>query len=50
LKNRYKRDSQQKKIRSQIETYNFLYQKTLRQNEAISSSLPEANNKLVVAS
>ena len=50
LKNRYKRDSQQKKIRSQIETYNFLYQKTLRQNEAISASLPEANDKLIVAS
>ncbi|MBS1666552.1 MAG: polyphosphate kinase 1 [Bacteroidetes bacterium] len=55
LSNKYKRDNRQKKVRSQIEIYNFLYQKTTRQieiqNEAISHvTIPETSNQEVVAS
>jgi len=55
LSNKYKRDNRQKKVRSQIEIYNFLYQKTTRQieiqNEALShESIPDPSNQELVAS
>ncbi len=50
LRNKYKRDKQQKKVRSQIEIYNYLYQKTAKHNEATSLPLPEAAEKVLAAS
>jgi polyphosphate kinase len=50
LKNKYKRDRQQKKVRSQIEIYNYLYQKTVKHNEATNLALPETTEKALAAS
>ena len=36
LQNKYKKDRSQKKIRSQIEIYNYLYQKTMKNQEPAS--------------
>lgn len=47
LNNKYKRDKQQKKIRSQIEIYNYLYQKTVKHTDATTLQLTETTNKAV---
>ena len=49
LSNTYKRDKQQKKVRSQIEIYNYLYQKTAKQSETIIAQLNEQIDKPVAA-
>jgi polyphosphate kinase len=41
LSNEYKRDKLQKKVRSQIEIYNYLHQKTVKSMEAITMSIGE---------
>jgi hypothetical protein len=41
LNNEYKRDHAKKKVRSQIEIYNYLYQKNLRSAETTFQSLKE---------
>jgi polyphosphate kinase len=49
LNNEYKHDKQQKKIRSQIEIYNYLYQKTAKHAEAATIQLNEITDKAVAA-
>ena len=47
LSNQYKRDYTKKKIRSQIEIYNFLHQKIVRSTEPIYLPLPEISSGIV---
>jgi polyphosphate kinase len=47
LSNKYKRDHEKKKIRSQIEIYNYLFQKNIRNTEATYPSLKELNSEVV---
>lgn len=47
LSNEYKRDHAKKKIRAQIEIYNYLHQKNIKISEAVTLSLPEANREIV---
>ena len=47
LSNQYKRDHTKKKIRSQIEIYNFLHQKIVRSTEPIYLPLPEISSGIV---
>ncbi|HTQ64879.1 MAG TPA: polyphosphate kinase 1 [Puia sp.] len=49
LLNEYKRDSSKKKIRSQIEIYNYLHQKNIKSAETILLPLPESNKEMVSA-
>jgi polyphosphate kinase len=42
LSNTYKRDKKEKKVRSQIEIYNYLYQKNAKHNETATMQLPES--------
>jgi polyphosphate kinase len=49
LSNRYKRDQSKKKIRSQIEIYNYLHQKTIKTAEITQILLPEINIEAVSA-
>jgi len=49
LNNKYKRDNQQKKIRSQIDIYNYLFQKTVKHTEAVTVQLNEITEKAVAA-
>lgn len=49
LSNEYKRDHAKKKIRSQIEIYNYLHQKTIKSTETVFLPLPEANSEVVSA-
>ncbi|MDR3712006.1 MAG: polyphosphate kinase 1 [Puia sp.] len=44
LQNKYKRDQSQKKVRSQIEIYNYLYQKTMKNTEPVPSQQPSIIN------
>jgi polyphosphate kinase len=47
LTNQYKRDHSKKKIRSQIEIYNYLHQKNMKNTETILMPVPELNPELV---
>jgi polyphosphate kinase len=47
LTNQYKRDHSKKKIRSQIEIYNYLHQKNMKNAETILMPVPELNPELV---
>ncbi len=49
LSNRYKGDQSKKKIRSQIEIYNYLHQKTIKTAEIAQILLPEINIEAVSA-
>ncbi len=46
LNNEYKRDQSKKKIRSQIEIYNYLHQKTIKSAETIQLSITETNTEM----
>jgi len=46
LSNEYKRDHSKKKVRSQIEIYNYLHQKNIKGAEAIHLSLPDINREI----
>jgi len=47
LSNTYKRDKKEKKVRSQIEIYNYLYQKTAKQTETAISQSNETTERSV---
>jgi polyphosphate kinase len=47
LSNQYKRDHSKKKIRSQIEIYNYLHQKNMKNTETIPMPMPELGPELV---
>ncbi|MFI5155547.1 MAG: polyphosphate kinase 1 [Chitinophagales bacterium] len=47
LSNQYKREQSKKKIRSQIEIYNYLHQKNIKNAETILIPVPELNPDLV---
>ena len=47
LSNQYKKDQSKKKIRSQIEIYNYLHQKNIKNTEAIPLPVPDLNPDLV---
>ncbi len=47
LTNTYKRDKKEKKVRSQIEIYNYLYQKTAKHNETATAQSSEPIEKPV---
>jgi polyphosphate kinase len=49
LSNKYKRDHEKKKIRSQIEIYNYLYQKNIRNTETTFQILKELTGEVVSA-
>jgi polyphosphate kinase len=49
LSNKYKRDHEKKKIRSQIEIYNYLYQKNIRNSETTFQLLKELTGEVVSA-
>ncbi|HLK27804.1 MAG TPA: polyphosphate kinase 1 [Puia sp.] len=49
LSNTYKRDKKEKKVRSQIEIYNYLYQKTTKHNETLTAQLTDTTEKTVAA-
>ncbi|HTS44165.1 MAG TPA: polyphosphate kinase 1 [Puia sp.] len=46
LSNKYKRDHLKKKIRSQIEIYNYLHQKNIRSAETIQLRLADINSEM----
>ncbi|HMH35225.1 MAG TPA: polyphosphate kinase 1, partial [Puia sp.] len=47
LSNQYKRDHLKKKIRSQIEIYNYLYQKNIKSAETFQLPVSEPSNEIV---
>ncbi|PWT70868.1 MAG: polyphosphate kinase 1 [Bacteroidetes bacterium] len=49
LSNEYKRDHSKKKIRSQIEIYNYLHQKNIKTAETIHLATTEMNREIVSA-
>jgi polyphosphate kinase len=49
LSNEYKRDRSKKKIRSQIEIYNYLHQKNIKSTETVFLPLTEVNSEVVSA-
>jgi polyphosphate kinase len=49
LMNEYRRDASKKKIRSQIEIYNYLHQKNIKSAETILLPLSDANKEMVSA-
>jgi polyphosphate kinase len=49
LSNKYKRDHEKRKIRSQIEIYNYLFQKNIRNAETAYPSIKEVNSEVISA-
>ncbi len=47
LSNQYKRERSKKKVRSQIEIYNYLHQKNIKNTETILLPVPDLNPDLV---
>jgi polyphosphate kinase len=47
LSNEYKRDHTKKKIRAQIEIYNYLHQKNIKMAETVTLPLTESNREIV---
>ena len=47
LTNEYKRDLTKKKIRAQIEIYNYLHQKNIKITETVPALMPEASREII---